>query len=183
MKKRLKTMVSLALCAILCFGLSSCENKENNNTIDDSYLEGLERGEKNIFVSLYKATSRQAEILKYDDVWETDHFILSFRDFETSDSSFLECDLTLKGTTIDEALEKEYIYFGLYSHPSSNTWNTIVADYEDYYMWAILEDDYNWGDYTSRTTFEIYDNQRTVVAIIAIQGNIYTAGYLLNTNY
>ncbi len=182
MKKFFKRILIIALCVVLCV-CSSCADKNNNNTVDNSYLEGLERGEKNIFVSLYKATSRQAEVLTYDDVWETDYFILSFKDFEDSDSSFLECNLTLKGTTIDEADEKECIYFGLYSHPSSNIWNPIVTDYGEYYMNAILEDDYNFGNYSSRATFELYDNQTTVVSIIVIKGNIYAARYLLNTNY
>lgn len=178
MKKFFKNICIVALFVILIFCLSSCDNK-NENTIDDSYLDGLEDGKKNIFVDLFK-TSSYKEYLTYDEAWETDYFTLSFTDFEASDNLFLNCKLTLKEFSIDEGAENERIYLGIYSYANSGDWRKIVSDFDEYYMSAVLEDDYTFGTYTSRASFELYDGKAYVVTIIAIHGELYTAIYMLD---
>lgn len=183
----MKRILVIALCVVLIFSLSSCDKTNNESDIDDSYLEGLERGERNMFLNLWQASS-YTKALSYGDTWETEDFSLTFTDYiasnttkyDSSDHLFLKCALTLKNFTIDEGLENKNIYLGMYSYSSPGEWELIVADYDHYYMYAIVEDDYNFGSYTSNTSFQLYDNQQYVAAMIVVNGNIYKAVYELN---
>ena len=183
----MKKILSLTLCAVLIFCISSCGQTSNESDMKDAYLEGLERGERNMFLNLWQASS-YTKALSYGDTWETEDFSLSFTDYMTpstvsygpSEVHTLKCKLTLTNFTIDEGLENKDIYFGMYSYSTPGKWEVIVADYEDYYMYAICEDGYNFGSYTSIASFELYDNQQQVATIIVVDGNLYKAIYSLN---
>ncbi len=187
MKKRIFLIV---LCVALMLCLSSCQKATTVSDAEDSYLEGLERGERNIFFTLVNASSCQKVILWYDEVWETEDFSLRFTDFKSSDVSlsdydssddlFLKCELTLNDFTIDEGDEKNNIYLGMYSLSENDEWNKIVSNYGEYYSYAVLEDGYTFGSYTSKATFGLYDNQKFVFAIIVVNGNLYNVMYILN---
>ena len=183
----MKRILSVMLCAVLVFGLSSCGQTSNDSDIDDSYLEGLEKGERNMFLNLWQASTFSRELV-YGETWETEDFSLSFTDYKveaTYSSAYddydhlLKCDLTLKKFTTDEGIENKNIYFGMYSYSSPGKWEVIVADYEDYYFSAILEDDYTFGSYTSNPSFQLYDNQQYVGTIIVINGTLYKISYRL----
>lgn len=184
----MKRVLVIALCAVLIFGLSSCGKNDKESNLDDSYLEGLDRGQKDTFLSLFNASSPQ-KFLSYADVWETEAFSLSFTDSKVENTysyaydeydHLLKCNLALKDFTIDEGQEEKNIYLGMYSRTSDGTWCEVVSDYEYYYLSAIVEDNYTWGSYTAEATFELYDNPRYVVTIIVVDGTLYNAVYMVN---
>lgn len=184
----MKRIFCLLLCLALVFGFSSCEKTYNESDVDDSYLEGLERGEKNMFLNLWKASS-YPKMLTYGETWETEDFSLSFTDSKVEATHsydydgyehLLKCKLTLKNFTIDEGVENKHIYLGMYSYSTPGKWEMIVADYDYYHLSAIIEDDYTFGSYTSSPSFELYDNPEYIATIIVIDGNLYKIGYKLN---
>lgn len=182
----MKRLLSALLCAILFFGLSSCGKDSGGSGIDDAYLEGLEQGEENIFLSLFNASSPQ-KILSYADVWETENFSLSFTDYMApstvsygpSEIHTLKCELTLKDFTIDEAIEEEAIYLGIYSRTWNGKWSEVASNYEYYFMFIDNLTD-SLGSHTGIATFGLYDNPRYVVTIIVIDGILYHASYHIN---
>lgn len=182
----MKRILCLILCiaVILCF--SSCVQTGNESDIDDSYLEGLDRGRKDTFLNLFNASHCQ-KILRYDDVWETEDFTLTFADYMApstvsygpSEIHTLKCELTLKDFTIDEALEEEAIYLGIYSRTWDGKWSEVASNYDHYFMFIDNLTD-SMGSHTGIATFGLYDNPRYVVTIIVIDGILYHAIYHIN---
>ena len=183
----MKKLLSIVLCAILIFGLSSCDQASNESDTDDAYLEGLERGQKDTFLSLVNA-SRCQKILSYADVWETEDFSLSFTDSKVEATHsydydgyehLLKCRLTLNDFTVEECYEEKNIYLGIYSRTWDGKWSEVASNYDHYFIY--IDDLLNaLENHTAEATFELYDNPRYVVTIIVIDGILYHATYHIN---
>lgn len=176
----MKKIITLLFITIILFCFTSCEKEKTyDDGFVDGYVEGLFEGEDYIFSFLFNASSSQKIPLSYGDIWETKDFSLTFTDYKNEDDWFLDCQLTLYDFTLDEADKKDNIYIGIYSSTGNLVWNRIVPDYDHYYMYAVLDENYTMGNNTSKATFCLKDGQRYVAAIIVVNGNIYNAVYSL----
>lgn len=180
----MRKILIIAMCTLLLFSLCSCQKNEDSKK-EDAYFEGLDQGEENIFLSLVNASNFDA-ILSYNKSWESEDFSISFTDLQVEATytaaydeydHILKCRLTLDNRSLDEAYEEKNIYIGLYSRTADGQWSELASDYESYYMSAILDDNYTWGDNSAEAEFKLYDNPKYVVAIIVIDGNLYKVSY------
>ena len=172
----MKRCISTIVAIVLCVALSSCSSNQGISS-DDSYLEGIERGKKDMFIDLWMASSDVA-ILYFGDTWETEHFTLEIngkRKTEVSynqNAPYIEFDLTLNGITIEECAGRDKMLFNIYSI-SDGDWNMVLG-YDDYYTYTALQHlDGNNGVADIR----ISEDAEFLVAIIVIDSCIYTARF------
>jgi len=170
----MKGLLSIALCAVLILGLSSCEKANKTDSSNDQFIEGAEYGREEVFIDLVDA-SPYKKIINFDDVWETEDFSLVLSNVDVKGEPYLKYDLTLHNIKIDECYEDNKMLFNIYSW-GNGLWN-VVLGYDNYYDYAILENDYPLGGYTAtgKTGLYDYDDIEKLVVIIVIDGNVHTA--------
>ena len=107
----MKRCISAIVAIVLCVALSSCSSNQGTSS-DDSYLEGIDRGKKDMFIDLWTASSN-VSVLHFGDTWDTEHFTLEINGKRKTDVSYyenapyIEFDLTLKEMTIEECAMRD----------------------------------------------------------------------------
>ena len=187
--KRLAKAISVVICISLCVILSSCHSQysgsnDDSYSVDDSYIDGVERGRKDFFLDLWNA-SYDFNIKECGEVWETDSFSLTIKQKLGSridaghegneNKPYLEIDFTLHNGTIDKYWEEEKLMFAIYAYTSDGVFK--VWDSDLYYMYFTMQtDDGKIGNNGFAET-AIYGEVEELAVIIVIDGCIYTASF------
>lgn len=170
----MKKVVSVLFILALCVTISSC-NSHKNLESDDKYQEGIARGKTDIFIDLWNASS-DVSYLHFGDPWTTEHFSVLVnvveKTIEGETADYLELDLTLNGTTIEECAVNDEMLFNIYS-VNDGHWFEVLG-YDDYYTYTAL----NQLDGSSGSGYvRLYDDVQFLVAIVVIDSHIYTARF------
>lgn len=175
MKKIFIKICTLILCISLIFSFASCTQSNNDDDNMDAYLEGVTQGREDLFLSLFNASGIDFESLFEGDVWDTNHFSLTFTDENNNSGTYLKYNMTLKNTTMEECFEREEMFFYIFDMADEN----FVLEYDDYYIFAIVENDYPLG-YNAKGTVPISNEEAvSLIMIIVIDGHLYSAAYYL----
>ena len=177
----MKRILSIMLCAVVVFGLSSCKQEPTDNYDDDSFQEGVQYGIEDTFLRLYNSMCFENEQpLSYGEVWDTEHFSLSIYDTINDDEAYLSYDLTLKGATVNDCLERDVFFFNIYAYSDTDG---MILEYDDFVWDGMLDyegttDEYLQGN-KIKSRCELLDNSdgQFIVIIIATKGYLYNASY------
>lgn len=137
-----------------------------------------------MFMDLWMSSSDVA-YLYLGDSWETDHFVLkldiihkaldSISSYNDS-TDFVEFDLTMKETTIEECVMSDSMLFNIYS-VRDGEWNAVLG-YDNYYDYSALNQlsgNHGVGH------IQLYGDVQFLIAIVVIDSCIYTARYYCDT--
>lgn len=179
MNKLIVKIITIVFCFSISVCLSSCDNQQENSNIEESYLEGVEQGEQDMFIDLFHASS-DLDLFHCGDSWETDHFSLSIttkRKTEVSyreNAPYIDIDLTLNGITIEECYEGDEMVFNIYSYKEGH-YDRILGD-DNYFDYFLLQ---HMDGNNGRADVGIYEDTECLAVIIVIDGCVYTASYFL----
>lgn len=138
----------LFVIGVLASVFSSCGRNEGyDKGYDSGYNDGEWDGSHEAMLETLKQMSKipNKTQLKYGEVWETEHFKVTFSidksKFEIqedySDTYNLTYDIEFLTQTLEESYQNHSVYFGIYSDDLL----ILEPDYEDYYIEIMLSND------------------------------------------
>ena len=189
----MRKVISIFLCIIIVFGLSSCDNRDTEcEKCEEEYFDGLSNGQATVFMELYNSVPTKKR-LSQNTTWREKDFSFTIShiqeihdDFEVVETeTIISTSLYLPDSTVQQAFDENDIYIGIYGlkkgadktdHIAWRAWSEICDNFETYLMYSLSETDSN---YLACDRFSTYDEISTVSVVIVINGKIYAADYLL----
>lgn len=177
----MKKTFLVILCLCICLSLSACQKRKSGSSVDDSFLEGVDKGREYFFMELWEA-AYNPNTKDSGELWETDQFSLRITATEKMDMLFdeimpyIEVDFALNVGTIDSFWEQKEILFSIYSYNFDGY--TKVWDSDEYYWYFLSthENDTMVGNKGS-AEIRIPEDAIRLAVILVINGNLYAASY------
>lgn len=169
---QMKRCISAIVAIVLCITLSSCASKQVTSS-DDSYLKGIEQGYEDVFYNLWWAAANHT-FLDHGEKWETDHFTITITSNNKEEGSSIIVKLTTNDITISECFDDKKMLINLFSSCEGQLDGLLTDDL--FYWYAQMEE---ITDNTASATVGIYENTEKVLIVVAVDGCIYKASYII----
>lgn len=176
----LDKVIAIMICVCLCLGLSSCQRETSSSMVNDSYLEGIDKGKDDFFFDLWNASYHRTA-KQSGDMWETDDFSLMIKTKRKTEviyeenAPYIEVYFTLKSGTIDSCYEENEMIFCIYSE-SEDGW-TSIWDSDIYYDYFLMQGDDGIIGRSGNTDVRIYEGTNRLAVLIVINGTVYAVSY------
>ena len=162
------------LCVAILFCCAACNASSESPAVDDSYLEGMERGYEDVFLNLWEA-SPNLHLIHPEETWDTASFSLTLHTGSDDWGETVGIDFISLRNSVIECFEEQEILLNVYSY-NGNGFDAILYD-GLFYMHATLE--YFEGN-VARATIHTYEDTQSIAILIVADGIVYRAVYDLN---
>ena len=169
----MKRFFAVIAFIFLCFCMTACSPSENSSGTDDSYLNGIEQGYKDVFLNLWQS-STLVSIIDDDTPWETDKFTLSLALGKDGWGRNVRFHLETHTRTMEDCFKNKKMLFNVFTH-NGEQFDPLLTD-DLFYMYALVEEG---AANKAKATVGIYDSVESLAILISIDNQIYTAVYYI----
>lgn len=169
----MKRFFAVLAFIFLCFCMTACSPSGNSLGTDDSYLNGIEQGYKDVFLNLWDS-STSVSIIDDNTPLETDEFTLSLSLDRNESGRNIHFHLETHTRTIEDCFNNKKMLFNVFTH-NGEQFEPLLTD-DLFYMYAVLEE---VAANKAKATVGIYDSVVSLAILISIDSQIYTAVYYI----
>lgn len=169
----MKRFFAVLAFIFLCFCMTACSPSANSLGSDDSYLNGIEQGYKDVFLNLWES-STLVSIIDDDTPWKTDQFTLSLALGKDEWGRNVRFHLETHTRTMEDCFDNKKMLFNVFTH-NGEQFDPLLTD-DLFYMYAAMEE---VAANKAKATVGIYDSVESLAILISIDSQIYTAVYYI----